>query len=452
MKTYDIVIIGGGIAGLNVAYQLSRHHGAVSQHPRILLLESLDHLGGRIHTYQSPSWNNIPLEAGAGRFHKGHKHLVKLIGELGLSDKITPIGKPKLLHVSNGEEQHRNINIILRKILRRTEKISPELLRTKNIITLARGRSVVSDEEIDFLKTFYGYYSELEVMNSYDAIELMRHGTNVNIDFFVMNGGLTQIIEKMTSFITNAGVVRVLKNKNVNNVYRGGAVSAWVTPPNSARSMDSSSSKSKNFGGANITIRCIDGSEYRCKKCIFALPKPSLEKFAIFRGDGAPPLDTIACEPLCRIYSYYDNARNGWIKTHLLGKTTTDNMLRFIIPSGENIVMTSYTDYDFARWWKQKYDSGGVAAVNREITQLLRQTFGDRTIPVANKTRVFYWDCGVGYWRIGANSAEAAAAVLVGGDADAGDVYICGENYSEKNQQWMEGALETSARVVDMIL
>jgi hypothetical protein len=30
-------------------------------------------------------------------------------------------------------------------------------------------------------------------------------------------------------------------------------------------------------------------------------------------------------------------------------------------------------------------------------------------------------------------------------------IYLCGEHYSEKSQQWMEGALETAHRVVEKI-
>jgi len=31
------------------------------------------------------------------------------------------------------------------------------------------------------------------------------------------------------------------------------------------------------------------------------------------------------------------------------------------------------------------------------------------------------------------------------------DLFICGEHFSDKNQQWMEGALETSQKVLDFL-
>ena len=45
---YDIIIIGGGIAGLYKAHQ----HLKKDPNKKILLLEAANRLGGRIYTYQ----------------------------------------------------------------------------------------------------------------------------------------------------------------------------------------------------------------------------------------------------------------------------------------------------------------------------------------------------------------------------------------------------------------
>jgi hypothetical protein len=52
----------------------------------------------------------------------------------------------------------------------------------------------------------------------------------------------------------------------------------------------------------------------------------------------------------------------------------------------------------------------------------------------------------VGYWGVGANSAQISETIIQ--PFDGYDLYVCGEHYSEKNQQWMEGALDTSSKVV----
>ena len=58
---FDIIIIGGGIAGLYTLYSLSKKHPNL----KILLLEKGKNLGGRIYTYKD---QYMTLEAGAGRF------------------------------------------------------------------------------------------------------------------------------------------------------------------------------------------------------------------------------------------------------------------------------------------------------------------------------------------------------------------------------------------------
>ena len=76
---YDVIIVGGGIAGLYCAYSLSPHMN-------VLLLEGSERMGGRIHTYTDTRFGTIEL--GAGRFHDGHRLLLQLIHQLGLKHKI----------------------------------------------------------------------------------------------------------------------------------------------------------------------------------------------------------------------------------------------------------------------------------------------------------------------------------------------------------------------------
>jgi protoporphyrinogen oxidase len=68
MINYDIIIIGGGISGLNCAYKLSNNYN-------ILLLDNRNYLGGRILTYKE---DNYHYELGAGRFNNKHKKFIEI--------------------------------------------------------------------------------------------------------------------------------------------------------------------------------------------------------------------------------------------------------------------------------------------------------------------------------------------------------------------------------------
>ena len=80
---------------------------------------------------------------------------------------------------------------------------------------------------------------------------------------------------------------------------------------------------------------------------------------------------------------------------------------------------------------------------------LLEQSTG-LTVPVPLQSYFYYWDCGVGYWGIGADSAKISQKIIQPFPELA--IYVCGENYSAENQQWIEGALETSETVVNKII
>jgi hypothetical protein len=61
---------------------------------------------------------------------------------------------------------------------------------------------------------------------------------------------------------------------------------------------------------------------------------------------------------------------------------------------------------------------------------------------------MFYWPNGVGYWGVGADSQKLEKEIL---HPFAIPFYVCGENFSASHQQWMEGALETSDKVVALV-
>jgi monoamine oxidase len=68
-------------------------------------------------------------------------------------------------------------------------------------------------------------------------------------------------------------------------------------------------------------------------------------------------------------------------------------------------------------------------------------------MPQPSRTKVFFWPCGVGYWGIHANSEKLAEQL----SEPLPRFYLCGENYSSAQQQWVEGALETAKKICDKI-
>lgn len=81
----DVLVVGGGIAGLIAARDLSR------EGVRVEVVEARDELGGRIATRRSPDWP-LPVELGAEFVHGRPEPLLRVIDDLGLSlDRLADV-------------------------------------------------------------------------------------------------------------------------------------------------------------------------------------------------------------------------------------------------------------------------------------------------------------------------------------------------------------------------
>jgi monoamine oxidase len=461
---YDFVIVGGGIGGLYTAYKLHL------QFPKktILVLEKENYLGGRVFTYHD---KYMTVETGAGRFSDKHKRLCKLIRDLDLDSKVVPISSSAVYSPADGTNSMYNslldtpvlaktsifhfgedivsgkpfsllenmgmtaldialgdtnipISGLITKIILASKREPGEKLKNLSFLDYAK-QVLKNDSEVQLIVDSFGYYSELIMMNAHDTIHLMGQLGPQN-QFFVLEGGLSQIIENMVSRMIKKNV-KILKNKTVSDIVLEEKDGDYVF---------------RIFIMENIR-------PIMAKTCICALPMPALKKINIMRY-SMPLLNQVVCSPLCRIYSKFAVDADGGVWFKGMPKLTTNNNLRMVIPMSEKdgIIMISYTDNKFAKYWKRVYDKYGVDGVDARIAALIKESTG-KDIPKPLKTKVFYWGCGVGYWGIGADSFHTSRAILK--PFDEFSLYVCGEHFSENYQQWMEGALETSEKVVSFI-
>jgi hypothetical protein len=441
---YDAIVIGGGISGLYIVYKISKKN----PYWKVLLLEKNEMFGGRVDTYHD---RYMTVEAGAGRFNDGHILLVQLIKELGLSKKIVNISSSAVYIPADGSGEEKNSvldapleksygfldPLFLRILDARLGETLPNAGLVTKIVIASKFESreflqnqtfgeyalrVVGEKNFEFIKQSFGYYSELVIINAYDAIKLMWNLGPQN-QFHSLTGGFSQIIERMVLKISRNKNIRLLKRREVSDI------------------------DSVEFG---FSVFCKENKNpFFGKRCICAVTKNVLEKIPMFS-----PLKNIIqkvnCGTLCRIYSKFDvkKGEHLWLKD--LPKFTTNNNLRMVIPIDfeAGVIMISYTDNIFADFWQKLYVKKGEIGVNKELQRLMKQVLGIM-IPMPVETRVFYWGCGVGYWGKGADS-RAISSLMVQ-PFEEKKLYVCGENFSENNQQWMEGGLDTAENVLRKI-
>jgi protoporphyrinogen oxidase len=211
---YDIIILGGGIAGLYSAYKLLQKN----ENLKILILEKNDYLGGRMKTYQK-TINGITYyqEEGAWRFNSNHKLLLKLIHELGLKDNLRNLDlKKDFIPSTKYDEKFINIDptIYINKIIEYSKKDEKSTIQSYTLKEYSK--KILKKDELKFFIDSFGYYKILDI-NAYDGILLLESGLKFNLKFYTIYPGVSIIIDKIKSkILENNG--EIILNTNVLNI------------------------------------------------------------------------------------------------------------------------------------------------------------------------------------------------------------------------------------------
>lgn len=510
---YDVVIVGGGIAGLYCAYSLSPHMN-------VLLLEGSDRMGGRIHTYTDARFGTIEL--GAGRFHDGHRMLHQLIHQLGLKDRV------KVLSTKHqGQSYHTRVTELLQRIVsavaEAVNNVTPRtarapraataaardvqvradllpMMRNNHLLGFAVESGILDHEEAEFLRGNFGYYSELVYMNALDALYTIYDIVLRPHTYYSMDGGLSTITDTLVARLEGTGgSVRLRRNHMVSSIVidQQGMFAVSCNIVDHSSSSSSKSYHNSHGHGGHSCEHTVNTETFRARRCILAVPKPSLMKWSLLRPIYSL-LNSVVTQPLCRIYAVFrppsqsqsgsfdqsqkkkgssgssGSSKNGVRGTgstgdayggddhvwfHGMHKSFVNNPLRMVIPINEDrgVIMASYTDSIYARYWNRIWEEGssqphgGAKAVAQTLNGWIFSWMGVHVGKTLKYLKFVFWPTGVGYWNIGADSLSVSNSVICPFGKDL-ELYICGENYSWRHQQWIEGALDTAKNVVTRVL
>ena len=396
---YDVVIIGSGISGLYSAYKLQ------DKYSKIAVLEKSDTIGGRICTVK---WYGSNIEAGAGRLNQTHRLYKSLLKELNI--KTIPISGKISYYDEKSPYHQQNPFDYITKVLDSAKHKSVKLLQSTKFIDYAE--SVLKPDEIQFVKSAFGYYEQLVNMNTYNAIKLFSKGMHTKNHFSIVDGGMSSVINTLYNKLTKDRCT-VFCNQEVSSIdYQDSCF--YFTISNSRETI-------------------------QAKRCIAAIPKEDLLSFTYCKP-YKPLLLNINVKILCRIYAKFDR-KDIWFDE--LPKTTVSNEIRYIIPIDreKGIIMISYTDSKYAKYWGSMPNKKVmIDTLHEKIQEAL-----NITIAKPKDVCAFYWNTGTAYWKPNVDSRKISAKVLQ--PDTSREFYICGENYSE-SQGWIEGALETSNHVI----
>ena len=433
---YDLVIIGGGIAGLYTLYKLSKKYA----HLKILLLESGQRYGGRIYSYKETiDKQEYVMDLGAGRLGYHHKLINSLINELGLKPKIIPIPNTKTYievaannKVSNKTSAKDYImdkltQFFFSPLVSKLGKSTKQSYYLYEFLT-----KYVSASFSRKVEDVFEYSSDLNELNAYDAIEYFKYDYNNETKFFTLNGGLEQIIERLLQAIKKTRAykshnIRLQNLSNVENItYKKNDVSDLF-----------------EISVANYNSQGSSPDTLYSKYVICAIPKKSLNQLTIFKP-LLSELNSINSINLLRIYEIYNKSGESgsvWFKN--IEKTITNTNVQFVIPINPDngLIMSSYSDCANARYWNNLLTSKGLDYVKVKLNTKLNMLFSiyNIKVPLSKYIKMYFWDAGVACWKKDVDSDYLSVKLI----NPYPRVFIIGENYS-KYQAWCEGALMTS--------
>ena len=446
---YDLTIIGGGIAGLYTIYKYLKHtenktketKNKETKTKRILLLESTSRLGGRVKTVHNKGQT---YESGAGRFSNYHHLLLELIKEFNLDSQIFPI-KAKKIFIDEESKSHTKIPITnqtdkaLQELssLIKQKNITDEYLLSKTLFEIAKE---LSPKIADILDKFYPYYSELNVMNARDGLILMQRDFSNNVNYFVLGGGLEQIIDKLVDYIK--------KHKNVQIKLETPLIDI------SRITKNLKSKTNKNY----YELKTFDSKIYQTKNLFLAIPSKAILSIPFFNNPNNPNNNTtlikkllklVSPQPLYRIYAKY---KEPFLDKQII----TNSELSFIIPyNQEGLIMITYTDGVDTKYWLKQYLKSKENLIDK-IHQKLKEIIPDIKIPELEwiDGSTSYYESGAHYWKPRKLKEYMDPEELedkIRHSEDLPNLWIIGEAFSNY-QAWIEGSLLTSSKAINELL
>jgi protoporphyrinogen oxidase len=412
----NVLIVGGGISGIYLAYKYSKLYPSY----KITLLEKSDYLGGRVLSFKK---NEVSFEIGAGRFARHHKKLMKLIKELKLNDKIIPINNEKsFIDVDKPIKKPSNFKELLEEINNKIkDRKDYDTKPIKDLIT--KNEQKIYDELVKHSE----YYSELEHYSAEYYYYVNQEQFNKS-DFFVLGGGLSQLIQQLEKLINNK--VNIKLNSTVQQIKYNNKKQFEVKIKKNNKSNENNEINYQNFD-----------------KVFLAIDLKGLNKIKFPSINFDQLNELLAIEPLYRIYAKYPiDKTTGKVWFHDIGKVITNSPIKYIIPinSSNGTIMISYTDGLYA---KELYEKGNKTKINSIIEEELIKLFPLVNINKAEWYKHYYWDVGAHYWKGLSKKEINKITNQILKPFPVLDMYLVGEAYS-KQQAWIEGSLES----VDMCL
>lgn len=404
---YDVIVVGGGIAGVYASLC------CCEKGMKVLTIERDSRWGGRIRTIKR---DGEVYEAGAARFHKGHKRMMALLKRFNIETVALDKSLREFRSVRCGKKKMESpaYNLI-QLIVEGAKGRSAGFLRSLTFGDFAE--MVIGPAGRVVAQAAFGYDGEFDVINAYDGVRMFKHDFTHAEEYYICKNGLSSVVDAM--------VLELEEKHNWNKMLEHRVMAIERVQE-----------------GFSVTFEDIQGKRERHigKKLILAVPKRALlelgEQNGLWSQEQLAAIQSVDSVPCTRIYARYEKP---WFQG--LPITTTDIPIRQFIPISERLAMVSYSDSKEATGWSATTEQG-TDRLTKRIHQGLKALFPEKRIPMKPEwIEAYHWRDAIHMWRPGVQSSKTSEQMTAGKWGGEG-LYVCGEAYSTR-QCWAEGALQT---------
>lgn len=450
-KIYDIVIVGGGIAGLTVARETLKENPQA----QILILEKSDHLGGRIAT---DYFGEQPVELGALRVPLTNVTTMALAEELGIS--MRPFSTDLMgAYIAGAWYPADKIKDSFSGSLNPNEKLK-EMIQTVtgvapgvpfDINRKVKGIPLKDWGMFALLQQFYTR-EEIEWVAQTMNFETLMYMSDVSVPAFLNYFGL----QEQTDFLHHATLYSKFKipirpESNFGNMNLFIRRSAESIPQVEMRF--ESKVKTALYKDGVWTVTYYNNlnsslSNVQGKNLVLAIPSTFLKEIDInFPNDQIWDrlMNTVASKRLGRNYLKYPYK---WWKAETGGyfDDTTNKMIWILDPTTP-IIMSSYYDDPQFNFWAGLPASLIPLEAHKGVVRGLGYQDQYDSIPLPVEFKYKNWNTdyyAVEFFKPGSDPAEVQEASIQ--PFSDFPLFIASDAFAVK-QGWIEGALVTAKKV-----
>ena len=412
--TYNTIIIGGGMAGLNTCLN--------HKNKNILLIESNNRLGGRVASvdlnHREEDYN---YEAGAIRFYPTHTYMLNLLERYGYKKEKDFYIIPKNFKIqkifvkSDQSELKQSEKQLNTKLLTNRKKFDESYLLNITFETYAK--KILGQELTNRIKVLNAFPHIFTNTSASYGLDLLQRDFHEVDEFYILKSPLSELIQKMTNSIKEQKKKIKLNEKFI-----------------SFKELEN-----------NIIEVKTNKNKYYCKNLVLAIPYDNLMKIPSLK-DINKLVDTVNPIPLNRMFAIFPKD-NYWHEK--LPAVYTDLPVQRIYKKGSELIQIAYSSGKNAEYWKKMEDNkNDDKKVKKVLTKQLKQMFPKKEIKDPEILHMNYWSNGVHLWKKGVNKNNIIEKIIK--PYKEKNLYLIGESYSYE-QRWMEGALESSERALSLM-